>query len=158
MIKRIALKAGIVLVVLLLTLMAASGIAHLFFQKHVKQEVERLFHQVQHPGELVTQEDLEGLPKNVQAWLEYSGMIGREKISAVRLKQTASMRLGKDQSWLPVEAEQYFTSVTPGFIWRARVQAAPFINIAARDKYDHAHGSMLNKPMYMFTRSDARGP
>ncbi|SMP54296.1 DUF6544 family protein [Anoxynatronum buryatiense] len=157
MIKRIALKTGIVLVVLLLTLVAASGIAHLFFQQHVKQEVESLFHQVQHYDELVTQEHLEGLPKNVQAWLEYSGIVGREKISAVRLKQTASMRLGKDQSWLPVEAEQYFASEKPGFIWRARVQAAPFIHIAARDKYDHGHGNMLIKPLSLITLSDAKG-
>jgi hypothetical protein len=34
------------------------------------------------------------------------------------------MRLAKDKSWMPVQAEQYFTSEEPGFIWKANINAA----------------------------------
>ncbi|MGO1652668.1 DUF6544 family protein, partial [Senegalia sp. (in: firmicutes)] len=51
---------------------------------------------------MVSQKDLENLPKNVQEWLKYSGVIGKEKIISVRLKQKAEMRLEKDKSWMKV--------------------------------------------------------
>ncbi|QUH26034.1 DUF6544 family protein [Serpentinicella alkaliphila] len=146
-----------IIVVLVVIFIAASTIASVIFKRNVGQEVQILFSKVENKGEIVTEDDIEGLPGNVQRWLKYSGVIGREKIVSVRLKQRASMRLGEDNSWMPVEAEQYFTSEEPGFIWRANIKVAPLINIAGRDKYHAGEGNMLIKPLSLLTVADAKG-
>ncbi|GGM42507.1 hypothetical protein GCM10011351_30620 [Paraliobacillus quinghaiensis] len=100
----------------LVLFLITSFVAKLLFNNSAEKEVEAPFEKVENKGEIVTKENIEGLPKNVQRWLEYSGVIGKEKITTVRLKQKAEMRLDKDKSWMPVQAEQYFTSEKPAFI------------------------------------------
>lgn len=144
--------------VLLVAAVSAVTIAEAVTKGNVKKEVEALFSTVENSGEIITGESLEGLPENVQRWLLNSGVVGKEKIVALRVKQEALMRLNPDQSWMSVEAEQYFTVEQPGFIWRAEIQAAPLIHIAGRDKYFQGQGNMLIKPMSLFTVADGKGP
>ncbi len=149
------LLIGIVL--LLVLFIAGSFITNFLFNQSVEKEVETLFSEVKNKGEIVTKADIEELPENVQKWLEYSGVIGNKRIIAVRLKQRADMRLGKDKSWMPVQAEQYFISKEPGFIWKANIKAAPLIHISGRDKYEDGKGSMLIKVLSLFTVADSKG-
>ncbi|MCC5912226.1 MAG: hypothetical protein JJT76_17565 [Clostridiaceae bacterium] len=142
---------------LLVLFMAGSFIAQFLFNRSVEKEVEVLFSNVENKGEIVTKKDIEGLPQNVQKWLEYSGIIGKEKITAVRVKQKTDMRLGKDKSWMPVQAEQYFTTEEPGFIWKANIKVAPLMHIAGRDKYEDGKGNMLIKAFSLFTVGDSEG-
>lgn len=142
---------------LLILFIAGSFIAKFLFNQSVEKEVEEFFSEVENKGEIVTKTDIEELPRNVQKWLEYSGVIGKERITAVRLKQKAEMRLEKDKSWMPVQAEQYFTSEKPGFIWKANIKAAPIIHITGRDKYENGKGNMLIKILSLFTVADSQG-
>jgi hypothetical protein len=125
--------------------LAVSFIANYAFNQKVEKEIEELFSKVKNKGEIVTREDISDLPKNVKKWLEYSGIIGKEEIVSVYVKQKADMRLEKDKPWMPVEAEQYFTSDEPGFIWKANIKAAPLFHISGRDKYENGKGNMLIK-------------
>lgn len=127
------------------------------FNKNVKQEIVALFSKIKLKSEIVTKEDLENLPENVQRWLEYSGISGREKILTVRLKQKATMRLNKNKPWMSVQAEQYFTTEEPNFIWKATIKPAPLIHIVGRDKYWNGKGSMLIKFLSLFTVADSEG-
>ncbi|SCZ10259.1 DUF6544 family protein [Alkaliphilus peptidifermentans] len=145
------------IVTLLLIFIAGSFLANFLFNQGVVKEVEALFSKVDMKNEIVTIEDIEGLPQNVQKWLEYSGIIGKEKITAVRLKQIAEMRLGKDKSWMPVQSEQYFITEEPGFIWKANIKAFPLIHIVGRDKYQDGQGNMLIKLLSLFTVADSKG-
>jgi hypothetical protein len=149
----------LLIVILLLSLLFISGsfLAKYLFNQSVEKEVEALFSRVKNTGENVTKADIKELPKNVQKWLKYSGIIGNERITSVRLKQKADMRLGKDKSWMPVQAEQYFISEEPGFIWKANIKAAPLIHISGRDKYEDGKGSMLIKVLSLFTAADSEG-
>ncbi|KUO49818.1 MAG: hypothetical protein APF76_00815 [Desulfitibacter sp. BRH_c19] len=147
----------IIIAVLLVLFIAGSFIAKFLFNQSVEKEVEDFFSKVENKGEIVTKGDIVGLPQNVQKWLECSGIIGKERITAVRLKQKADMRLEKDKSWMPVQAEQYFTSEEPGFIWKANIKAAPLIHIVGRDKYEGGKGNMLIKVLSLFTVADSEG-
>ncbi|MER2064458.1 MAG: DUF6544 family protein [Alkalibacterium sp.] len=144
---------------LLLTGSAAAGslLAQSLFKQSVKAEVEELYSTVEMNGDIVSEEQIEGLPESVQRWFKRSGIIGKEKVMSVRLKQRAEMRLEPGGQWMPVEAEQYFVSEEPGFIWNARIKAAPFIHIAGRDKYLGGRGSMLIKPLSLFALTDSKG-
>ena len=145
------------IVILLVLLIGGSYIAKFVFNQNVEKEVEEIFSKVENKNGIVTKEDVERLPKNVQKWLEYSGVIGKERITAVRLKQKAEMRLAEDKAWMPVQAEQYFTSQEPSFIWKANIKAAPFIHISGRDKYENGKGNMLIKVLSLFTVADSKG-
>lgn len=129
----------------------------LFFRKQVKKEVESLFDGIEDKHARISSEELEGLPPCVQKWLTYSEIIGKEKITSVRSKQKAEMRLSNDKPWLPLEAEQYFTTEEPGYIWRAKVKAGPFIHIAGKDRYVNGKGSMLIQVQSAFPVADSEG-
>lgn len=147
------------LISLLISVILLGGLfmGKLRFNKNVKQEIVALFSNIKLKSEIVTKEDLENLPENVQRWLEYSGINGREKILTVRLKQKANMRLNKNKPWMSVQAEQYFTTEEPSFIWKATIKPAPLIHIVGRDKYWKGKGSMLIKFLSLFTVADSEG-
>lgn len=106
----------------------------------------------------IRESDIQELPGNVQDWLKNSNVVGKENINYVRLKQKALMRLERDKPWKPVDVEQYFTVNEPGFIWKARIKAAPFLHIVGRDKYFEGEGNMLIKMMSLVTIADSSGP
>jgi len=83
--------------------------------------------------------------------------IGKEKINTVRLQQKAELRLNEDQSWMPVEAEQYFTTNNPGFIWKASIKPFPLLHISGRDKYYKGKGGMLIKVLSLITVANSKG-
>lgn len=136
----------------------ASVIANIIFNQQVKKEVKELFDTtVENHNGVIQQADLEELPNSVQKWLKYSQVLGKERINSVRLKQKAVMRIEEDKSWMPVKAEQYFTVDKPGFIWKARIKAAPLFYIVGRDKYQNGKGSMLIKILSLITVADSKG-
>ncbi len=126
--------------------------------RQVEAEVQQLYKNIdiQH-NEVITEEDLAILPAPVQEWLKSSGVVGKEKIQAVWLKQKGQMRTEPQAAWMPFTAEQYFNFAEPGFIWYVKVQAAPLIHMAGRDKYDEGRGNMLIKLMSVFKIADAAG-
>jgi len=92
--------------------------------------------------EIIREEDLAQVPAPVQKWLRRSGVIGKEKIHSVRLLQAGRMRTAPGKNWMNVEAEQYINIDEPGFVWKPRVQYAPFIKLLGMDKYYQGRGSM----------------
>jgi hypothetical protein len=107
--------------------------------------------------QIIKEEMLSDLPFPVQRWLRRSGIIGKELISNVYLNQKGEMRTKPDGSWMPFSAEQYFTLYKPGFLWLADVEAAPFITIAGKDKYEDGKGHMLIKLLSLIPVADAKG-
>ncbi|NLI61293.1 MAG: hypothetical protein GX375_07690 [Clostridiales bacterium] len=139
-----------IIVVLMIIFIAVSSIAKYLFNRKVEKEIAELTGKAKNKGEIVTGEDLSELPQNVKKWLEYTGIIGKEEIVSVHVKQKADMRLEEDMAWMPVEAEQYYTSDEPGFIWKANIKAAPLFHISGRDKYENGKSNICNYWCYGF--------
>jgi len=147
-----------ILVIITFLVFTISFIANILFDQKVKKEVREFFNSnVENTDEIIQKADLEGLPLCVQKWLENSQVIGKERIRTVRLKQKAVMRMKEEQPWMPTEAEQYFTIDKPGFIWKAKIKAAPSLYIVGRDKYYEGKGNMLIKILSLITVADSRG-
>ncbi len=156
--SKVAMVILSILAVIIILLFVVAFTANVLFNQQVKKEVKQLFDSYpDNKKELVTKANLEGLPQCVQRWLERSQVIGREKISTVRLKQKGLMRLKEDQPWMPVEAEQYFTVDEPGFIWKARVKMNPLLYFTGRDKYFQGEGKMQIKVLSVIPVVDAKG-
>src|SRR5438067_248914 len=86
-------------------------------------------------GDTVAGEELADLPEPVQRWLRYAGVVGKPRVRSVRLKQQGTLRQQEGKSWMPFEAEQYFTIDPPAFIWIARVTSAGLPIMGVQDIY-----------------------
>ncbi|MFN4255736.1 MAG: DUF6544 family protein [Saprospiraceae bacterium] len=107
---------------------------------------------------IVTPEMLAGLPPVVRRWLETSNIVGKPMARNVRLRQRGEMMTKPGGQWMPFEAEQYCTVEKPGFLWRTEMQAAPFVPIVGRDKFEDGRGHMLIKLLSLVPIADAKGP
>ncbi len=112
-----------------------------------------------HAGDehLVTTEMLQNLPEPVQRYMIYTGVVGKPWIDNVHLKYTGRFRLGLDRPWMPMTAEQWYTTNPPSFLWDARFKITALPLLRARDKYESGRGHMFAKIAGLFTVFDIRG-
>lgn len=147
-----------ILVIIILLIFTASFIAYIRFNQNVTKEVREFFNNTAaDKNEIIRKEDLAGLPRSVQKWLEKSGVIGKERIRTVRLKQKGLMRTKEDGPWMSAEAEQYFTVDEPGFIWKAKVKMAPLLYFTGRDRYSEGKGTMNIKLLSLIPVVNSKG-
>ncbi|MGB4287197.1 MAG: DUF6544 family protein [Tepidanaerobacteraceae bacterium] len=90
------------IVILFVLFIVGSYIARFVFYQNIEKEVEEIFSKVENKNEIVTKEDVERLPKNVQKWLQYSGVIGKKKnnscSSETKSRDETGRRQGMDAS------------------------------------------------------------
>jgi len=138
-------KFGTILNVIIL-LVAISAFANDQFHKMVQKESKRMFQQVSTKNILIiTESDIIHLPDIIQKWVHNSGMIGKEKIVSVRLKQKGTMRTKPQSKWMSFEAIQYFNLEDPSFVWFSKVNSKSLIHMVGRDKLKNGEGEMLIK-------------
>lgn len=117
------------------------------FSRQVDRSISQLLAAAE-TGErrIFTHADLEGLPAPVQRYFDNMLKEGQEYIRVARLKQTGRFNLGEgEENWKPFTAEEYFTAEPFGFVWVARISAAPLMAVTVRDRYFRGAGSMLAK-------------
>lgn len=149
----------VVILSIILLLVSVSMMASNLFERHAKKEVNRLFNDTADKTEMrIKKEDLTGLPYPVRKWLENSQVIGKEIITSARLKQKGLMRTKKDGPWIPAQSQQYFRVDEPGFVWKAKVKMAPFLELSGLDIYREGKGKMSIKMLSLFPIVDATGP
>lgn len=136
----------VVLITLILILVLTSAIARDLFNRQAdRQALEVLELSAAPDQDIIQADDLQDLPVCVQKWINHSGMLGQPKTHTVRLTQTGRLRMEPDKPWMPVDAVQYINIDKPAFVWKARVQMAPFISLHGKDRYFNGHGSMQIK-------------
>lgn len=145
-------------IVIFIVALVASG--NYFFNQSVNKQISQIFLlETTDNGEIITKEMADSLPLPVRSWLQNSGMVGREKIHFVRLKQQGFMRTKPgQQKWMRTEAEQYFTIDRPAFIWKVRMNMAPLITVTGRDKFVNGKGGMTIKLLSLVTMVNEAGP
>jgi len=149
----------IILGVIIVLIASSIIIGNLTFKRKVNSEVVKLFRESEDVRpKIVTEEDIKGLPEPVQRYLRYSQIIGKEEIRTVRLKQKGLMRMSEGQKWMPLEAEEYYTTDPPGFIWHGSIEFVPFLSVKARDMLSEGKGNMLIKLLGLVKVADSSGP
>lgn len=109
------------------------------------------------PG-FISEDQVLGLPEPLQRYLRYALVVGKAPIRTVRLKQRGAMRTQPGQKWLPMVAEQYFTTKPPAFLWRTTMRFLPFAWVSAKDRFSQGHGSMRIKLLSVVPMGNAQGP
>lgn len=152
--KKILLILGIVIVIIILFVTISKSI----FDKKVTKEIDILTKDgSKAQTKIFSFSDLAGLPEPVQRYFKYAIRDGQEYIKFVRLKQIGEFRMKENQPWMPIKAEQYFTTEDPAFIWWVKLTMAPFIWIEGRDMYYQGRGNILIKILSTITVADATG-
>lgn len=126
----------------------------------LRREIETLLAAGGDPGRgsVISVGDIAMLPPPVQRYMRYSNVIGKRRISSVRLKQKGYMRMNPDGNWIPLEAEEYYTVDPPAFIWYGRAKMMPLVSFDAVDRYVDNSGRMQVKLLSFVKMVDAAGP
>ncbi|BCG57402.1 hypothetical protein PUR_08270 [Paenibacillus sp. URB8-2] len=148
-----------ILTVFVIALVTVIKAGRLRFNQNAKKQARQLLGASPNKStEIIRQGDLAVLPLPVQRWLENSQIVGKEKITSVRLKQTGRMRTKEGGRWMPAKAVQYFRADEPGFVWQADVQMALLLHLSGLDHYREGKGKMSIKLLSLFPVVDAQGP
>jgi hypothetical protein len=128
------------------------------FNSTFKQNVANLFgSQSKAERKVITEDDIRHLPEPVQRYLRYTGIIGRQRVAFVRIRQTGAMRPKPDGKWFHLKAEEYYTVDNPGFVWKGCMTFAPLFSATAQDMYQNGRGNMHVKLMSAITLVNAKG-
>jgi hypothetical protein len=106
---------------------------------------------------LVTAEMLKNLPEPAQRYMNYTGVVGKPWINTTRIKYVGRFRMAADKPWLPIRAEQFYTTNPPGFYWKAQLNMFGLWIVKGSDTYKAGHGHMFGKIAGLYTIFDARG-
>ena len=98
------------------------------------------------------------LPEAMQRYLRYTRVVGKEPIQTVRLKYPGFFITQPGQKWLPMVAEEYFTTKPFAFLRRGSIRLFPLISISAWDGFSNGHGSLLVKLLSPVTLVSVHGP
>jgi Ca2+/Na+ antiporter len=116
------------------------------FNTMVRKEIKELFLNTnQLTTTIVTEKSIVHLPVIVQKWLRSSGVVDKENVYSVKLKQKGKMRTKPDGKWMPFTASQYFNIERTSFVWTAKIKAMPLLGMYGRDKLVNGEGAMLIK-------------
>ncbi len=102
----------------------------------------------------VTAEMLANLPEPVKRYLTYTSVIGKPWTDTVHLKYAGQFRLAADRPWMPMTADQVYTTNPPGFQWKAHFKMAGLPLMYGQDTYKDGQGHMFGKLAGLFTIFD----
>ena len=117
-----------------------------------------LQHADQECSGLITEDQVLALPEPVQRYLTYAQVVGKEPIRMVRLSQKGYMRQKPEQKWIPLVAEQYFTTTPQAFLWHGTMRLFPFFWMTGTDRFSGGNGTMRIKLLSVIPLPLASGP
>lgn len=86
-------------------------------------------------------DEIATLPAPVARYFRLVLKEGQPLIRLARITQSGVLRTDTTtERWLPFEAEQVVTGVSPGFLWNAKVGMAPLLHVRVRDTYIAGQG------------------
>jgi hypothetical protein len=149
-------KYGTVINMIVLAVIMVSTGSYTFDQKALK-EIESLKREIRYPYDVVSEQRIDRLPPVVKRWMLKSGVVEKREPMLVHVVQKGSMRTKKDGTWLPFQAQQYFSLNPPAFVWKADIHMNDVVEIEGRDKLEKGKGNMLIKAESLFPIANATG-
>jgi hypothetical protein len=146
----------IVIPVIVCTSLLLAG--HYYFKKMVAADYKALLEHYSEQLTILTEDIIKGYPPIVEKWLKRSGVLHKVFNGAVHLHQQGEMRTSRHGKWMPVKAEQWYSTVLPGFLWKADVKLFPWVYLYGRDKFICGKGNMLISLFSFLPVVKAKGP
>ena len=96
-------------------------------------------------------------PAPARRYFEHSGVAGKPIPRLVRLRQAGRIRANPADKWMELEAEEFYSTSPPGFVWRAYFPKASLPIVLGRDEYLDGAGSIVMKMLSVYPVADERG-
>ncbi len=111
---------------LIILISAIIGLATINFKNTYRADVSLAMETTSFNETVITQSDLDSLPRIIQDYLNYVGVIGKPKFNNMNIIFEGEMR-DKGKDWFPFVAEQYnfFTNPSRLFFMKANVKGIP---------------------------------
>jgi hypothetical protein len=110
------------------------------------------------PASPVAESDVATLPRAVQRYLRFMGVVGRPRDWSFRAGWKGRFRLAPNRSWMALEAWQYDTRLELTRLFYMRLRFFGVLPVLGRDIYRNGQGRMLVRPLDLVTVQDGRGP
>lgn len=117
-----------------------------------RKQVKSLFAQSDILNQTFQKSQLDSLPDPVRRYFNLVLKEGQPYISYVRLRHNGQFKAGLDEKWTTIKGEQYFTTETPGYIWKG---TTPFVT--ARDLYIADKGRLIVTILSLVNVVDGQG-
>ncbi len=128
-------------------------IGKLTLTNQFNKEVKQLFPQSKNISDKIFDyESLLNLPEPVQRYFRHVMKNGHPYISYVRLTHTGQFKTDQDKDWMNIEGEQYFTTESPGFIWKGSTSM-----FTVRDMYIADTGRLVVSLFSVYNIVDGKG-
>ena len=105
---------------------------------------------------IISKNDIKHLPKPVQKYLTYVGVIGKEKVQNFKIIFEGEMKMDPKKGWVNVKTEQHNFVANPTRLFYIEGNMAG-IPIVGLDSYKNGKGNMLIKLAGLFTVANALG-
>ncbi|RDU24166.1 DUF6544 family protein [Anaerosacchariphilus polymeriproducens] len=108
-------------------------------------------------SEILTEEDIKNLPKPVQKYLTYTGVLGKEKVHSFRVIADGEIKMNRDSDWAKIEIEQnniINDELVRLFYLRMNMFGIP---VYALHSYTDEGASMVGKFAGLFTVINSKG-
>jgi len=105
----------------------------------------------------ITEEMIRDLPDPVYRYMQYTGVVGQPWVENVWLSQVGKFRQERDKPWMPMTAEQTYTTNPAGYVWRAKFKLAGIPLMRATDRYEAGKGHMQGKLAGIINLFDVQG-
>ncbi|MEO8240073.1 MAG: DUF6544 family protein [Flavobacterium sp.] len=124
-----------------------------FNYRNLSDEIRRLYSQSKNiSSKTYSYKQLSGLPEPVKKYFRHVLKEGQPYISYVNLTHNGLFKTGKDNDWIKMEGEEYFTTEKPGFIWQGKTTM-----FTAKDQYINGHGSLKVLLLSFYNIVDGKG-
>jgi hypothetical protein len=144
--------------IIIIVLSLAVSFSYSSFRSQVDNEITALYSS---SGSFANKNyhstQLAGLPEPVQRYFGYSLKEGQKYISYARLKQGGLYRPSQSLDWMSIEAEEYFSTKNPGYLWYAQIRPISYTWLSARDTYSQSKGNVLTKLFSGVTVANSEG-
>ncbi len=110
----------------------------------------------QSPSQVLTEADIEPLPKPVQKYLRYVGVVGRPKVQNLRVLFEGEMKPEQGKDWMKISALQYsfIPNTTREFYINGKMFGLPVLGLHS---YTPEQASMLIKVAGLIPVAEVRG-
>ncbi|MEG6522339.1 DUF6544 family protein [Desulfotomaculum sp. 1211_IL3151] len=125
------------------------------YKKEVQKGIAR---NAKAENNILTEKDIHHLPKPVQKYLNYVGVIGKEKVQNVKVTVDGEMKMDPKKGWVKIKAEQYnfFDSLpTRLFYMGVKMSGIPVLGLHS---YTAEEATMKIKVAGLITVVNTTGP
>jgi hypothetical protein len=144
----------------LIILIAAGlflGWSYARFSRAMSGDVRRLVAAAARDRIVVTAEMIALVPPPARRYFIHSGVVGKAIPRLVRLRQVGRIRQSLQDKWMDFEAEEFYSTSPPAFVWRAYFPSSKLPVALGRDEYLDGKGSILMKMLAVYPLADEHG-